>query len=97
MKDGEGILCVHVCIHASDYEYTVCCMMPGAKWSQIVPVRLRGKGVECKGVCGLGVDWRIGGRAASGSLESLYMDPHHPLVLLIVTFAHTMVNRQPII
>lgn len=39
-----------------------------------------------------------GGGAASGSLESLFMDPHQePLVLLIVTSAHTLVNRQPII
>lgn len=64
MKDGEGILCVHVCIHASDYEYTVYCMRLGAKWSQIVPVRLRGKGVEYRGVCDLGVDWRVGGESS---------------------------------
>lgn len=50
-----------MCIHASDYECTVCCMRPGAKWSQNVPVRLRGKGVEYRGVCGLGAGWRIGG------------------------------------
>lgn len=36
---------VRVCIHAFDYECTVCGERPGAKWSQIVPVQLRGKGV----------------------------------------------------
>lgn len=35
---------VHVCIHASDYECTVCCVQPRAKWTQIVPVRYRGRG-----------------------------------------------------
>lgn len=48
-------MCARVCIHAYDYECTVCCERPGAKWSQIVPVRLRGKGVELRCVCVVGV------------------------------------------
>lgn len=47
MKDVDrNVICVHVCIHASQYVSAACCEGPGAKWSQIVPVRLQGQGVE---------------------------------------------------
>lgn len=36
-------MCVHVRMHGSAAEYTVCFLGPRAKWTQIVQVRLGGR------------------------------------------------------
>lgn len=59
--------------------------------------RLSDKG-EGRGVCVVGCSNEEGGGAVSGSVEGLFMDPHRePLVLVFVTFTHTLLNRWPII
>lgn len=62
----------------------------------VTDYQIRGKVEVC--VCvWLGVVMRRGG-AVSGSVEGLFMDPHRePLVLVFVTFTHTLLNRWPII
>lgn len=73
--------------YASLYECTVCCARPGAEWTQIVPVRCRGGGIEvCVVGCrlekeGEGSFWPVG--------EPIYGSSSRALVLLIVTFTHT--------